>query len=361
MAFWKKKKQKPYRERVAEFWEWFPTVAADIASHFENDESDQVVPVIQEKMNSLMPGLSWVFGPGPDGSANGHSFTVTGEGQIAKQLLAEFWLSQQVEIPQWTFYGSRQPSSEEFLRNMAIGFGDNEQVDAETFLIRTEVDDEAESIDITAWHSAFEQIDEEHHGQILFIFLVEALGEFGTQTWIGDIQIEPVSEGKNTRPLAELPGFINSVAEYHKWQELSPLESYTGYQAGEDDEPTDFPRGDTIVGTTCIPHVVFDFLENEGRLSEDPLESTGAEFVYIAVDGSVFPEGEQVDVRSNIEDTISEALEKESCGRSLGGAFGASESYVEFILFDSENGRRIIEETLNKLQLAGRSRFESFA
>ena len=106
---------------------------------------------------------------------------------------------------------------------------------------------------------------------------------------------------------------------------------------------------------------MFDFLENEGRLSEDPQESTGAEFVYIAVDGSVFPEGEQVDVRSNIEDTISEALEKESCGRSLGGAFGASESYVEFILFDSENGRRIIEETLNKLQLAGRSRFESFA
>lgn len=360
MALWKKKKQKPYRERVAEFWEWFPTLAADIASHFENDESDQVVPVVQEQMNSLMPGLSWVFGPGPGGS-NGHSFTVTGEGQIAKQLLAEFWLSQQVEIPRWTFYGSRQPSSEEFLHNMAIGFGDNEQVDAETFLIRTEVDEEAESIDITAWHAAFDQIDEEHHGQILFIFLDEALGEFGTQTWIGNIEIEPVSEGKNTRPLAELPRFIDSVAEYHKWQKLSPLECYTGYEAGEDAELTDSPRGDTIVGTTCIPHVIFEFLENDGRLSEDPLEGTGAEFVYIAVDGSVFPDGEQVDVRSNIEDTISEALEKESCGRSLGGAFGADESYVEFILFDSENGRRIIEDTLKDLQLAGRSRIESFA
>lgn len=360
MALWKKK-QKPYRERVADFWEWFPTIADDIASHFENDESDQVVPVVQKQMNSLMPGLSWVFGPGPGGSANGHSFTMTGEGQIAGQLLAEFWLSQQVEIPRWTFYGSRQPSSEEFLQSMAIGFGDNEQVDAETFLIRTEVDEEAEVIDITAWHSVFDQIDEEHHGQILFIFLDEALGEFGTQTWIGNIEIEPVSEGKNTRPLAELPRFIDSVAEYHKWEKLSPLESYTGYQAGEDAELTDSPRGDTIVGTTCIPHVIFEFLENDGRLSEDPLEGTGAEFVYIAVDATVFPEGEQVDVRGNIEDTISEALEKESCGRSLGGAFGAGESYVEFILFDSENGRRIIEDTLQDLQLAGRSRIESFA
>ena len=64
---------------------------------------------------------------------------------------------------------------------------------------------------------------------------------------------------------------------------------------------------------------------------------------------------------STLRSPISEALEKESCGRSFGGAFGASESYVEFILFDSENGPRIIEETLNKLQLAGRSRFESFA
>ncbi|MBC8291328.1 MAG: hypothetical protein H8E37_13585 [Planctomycetes bacterium] len=362
MALWKKKKQKPYRERVAEFWDWFPTVAAEFATQLENDQSDRVVPEVQKRMNSLMPGLSWVFGPGPGGvGEKGHSFTVTGEGQIARQLLAEFWLSQQLNVSGWTFYGSRQPSSEEFLQNMAIGFGDNDQVDADTFLIRTEVDEEAEAIHIAAWHPAFDQLDEEHHGQILFIFLDEALGEFGTQTWIGNIEIEPVSEGKNTRPLAELPRFIDSVAEYHKWEKLSPLESYTGYQADEDAELSESPRGDTIVGTTCIPNVIFEFLENEGQLSEDPLEGTGAEFVYIAVDGSVFPDGDQVDVRSNIEDTINEALAKESSGRSLGGAFGAGESYVEFLLFDSENGRRIIEDTLQDLQLGGRSRIESFA
>lgn len=358
MAFWKKKKPKPFRERVDEFWNWFPTVAGNYAQLLEKSQSDRVVPEVQKQMNALLPGLSWVFGPGP--RKDGHSFTVTGEGQIAKQLLAEFWLSKQIDVPGWTFYGSRQPSPDEFLRTMAIGFGDNEQVDAETFLIRTQVDDDSEVIDITAWHPAFEDLDEEHHGQILFIFLDEALGEFGTQTWIGQIEIEPVTAGENTRSLADLPKFIESVAEYHKWKKLSPLEAYTGYQADEDAKPSRTRRGDTIVGTTCIPRIVFDFLENDGRLSEDPLEGTGAEFVYIAVDGTVFPDGQQVDVRSNIEDTIKDALRQQSCGRSLGGAFGSSASYIEFLLFDADNGRRIIQETLTDLQLAGRSRIESF-
>lgn len=362
MAWGKKsRKKQTFRERVDQFWEWFPTVASDYAGRLENDQSDRVVPEVQKQMNVLLPGLSWVFGPGPDGvGQKGNSFTVTGEGQIAKQLLAQFWLSRQVPVPGWTFYGSRQPSSEEFVRNMAIGFGDDDQVDAETFLIRTEVDEEAENIDITAWHPAFEHLDEEHHGQILFIFLDEALGEFGTQTWIGQIEIAPVSEGKNTRSLADLPRFIETVAEYHQWEKLSPMDSYTGYQAADDAELTDAPRGDTIVGTTCIPHIIFDYLENEGRLSEDPLADTGAEFGYIAIDGSVFPEGEQVDVRGNIEDAVNDALADAGCGRSLGGAFGAQESYVEFILFDAEQGQQILEKTLTDLQLTGRSRIERF-
>jgi hypothetical protein len=95
-------------------------------------------------------------------------------------------------------------------------------------------------------------------------------------------------------------------------------------------------------------------------LSENPLKGTGAEFVYIAVDRSVFPDGSQVDVRGNIEDTIDDALRGQACGRSLGGALGENNSYIEFLLFDSADGRRTILDTLDELQLAGRSRIENF-
>lgn len=354
MVFGRKKSKRTFRQRVQEFWDWFPTIAGRYGELLQNQQGDQVVPEMNEQMEALLPSLSWVFG----NEQEGHSFTLTGEGQIGKQLLTEFWLSQSVDVAGWTFFGSRQPSAPESLKDMAIGISEQEQVDAKTFLIRTAVDDEAEIIHITAWHPAFEQLDEEHHAPILFIFLDEALGEFGTQTWLGEIDIAPVTAGNDTRSLADLPQFIESVSRYHEWEKLSPLESYTGYEIRE---PSNSPRGDTLFGTTCVPYLIFEFLENDGRLPEDPLEGTGAEFTYIAVDGSVFPDGEQVDVRSNIEDTIDDVLRTQSAGRSLGGAFGIDESYIEFLLFDGENSRRIIQDTLTELQLTGRSRIESFA
>ncbi len=58
-------------------------------------------------VNELSPGFAWVFGPGADGI--GHSFTLSGEGVIHRQLLALQWLSRAPVINGWTFYAARQP------------------------------------------------------------------------------------------------------------------------------------------------------------------------------------------------------------------------------------------------------------
>ncbi|MFT5527544.1 MAG: hypothetical protein ACI9G1_000554 [Pirellulaceae bacterium] len=345
--------EKTYRQRVLEFWEWFPTVAERFGAMLREQESDEIVPEISAKMEPLLPSLSWVLG----GTEDAFSFTLTGQGQVAKQLLTEFWLSQSYELPNWTFYSSRQPTPIEELKDFGISLGSEQQVNVENLLIRTAVDEEAELIDITVWHPAFDNLDEEHHHPILFILLDEAFGEFGTQMYLGNVTIEPITEGADTRRLTDLPKFIQSVCNYHGWEKLSPMESYSGYQIRE---PGDFPRGDTLFGTTCVPYIIFDLLENKGRLPENPLAGTGAEFAYIAVDGSVFPEGRQVDVRGNIEDAIDEALREQASGRSLGGAFGANESYIEMLLLDGENSRQIVKDVLQKLQLADKSRLEFF-
>jgi hypothetical protein len=343
-----------FRKHVLEFWDWFPGVAQRYAALLKNDDGQQVVSEVNVEIGRILPNLSWAFG----NEDKGHSFTLTGEGQIAKQLLTEFWLSQAVKVPNWIFYASRQPSPPDSVSNMSIGLGEEQHVDAESFLIRTVVDEEAERIDITAWHPAYENVGEEHHMPILFIFLDEALGEFGTQTNIGEISVEPVTPGNDTRPLVDLPKFIESVREYHDWEKLTPLESYSAYEIKK---PTDGPRGDTLFGTTCIPDLIFEFIDNDGRLSDNPLAETGAGFVYVAVDGSVFPDGSQVDVRSKIEDAIDVALRKQASGRSLGGAFGIRQSYIEFLIFDDDNSRDIIRQTLQQLDLDELSSLEEFS
>jgi hypothetical protein len=348
-----------FKSRVTKFWEWYPTVADRFFETIEDGRCEDLTTEVSQFMDNTLPHMAWVFGPGENG---GHSFTVSGEGVVAMQLLAEYWHSRAVELPNWTFYGSRQPSPPERLKNMAIAVGEQEQVDAESFVLKTAVDEDDKLIHIVAWHPAFENLPEEHHYQILFLLLDEALGEFGVEQWLGEIQVEPFLREDNTRSLAELPGFIEHVNAYYRWEKLPPLEARTLYQLSEDQAPNvdGTPRADTTVGQTTIPRIVFDLLEHDGRLPKDPLEGTGAELVYVAIDSSVFPDGNQAEVRGNIEDALDEALPKEQSGRVLGGAFGVNESYIDIILFDGEASRRIVEETLAGLQLAGRSRLQPF-
>lgn len=343
-----------FKSRVATFWRWYEAEADRLFDTIERGECASLAGEIGELMSEALPHLSWVFGPGESG---GHSFTVTGEGYVPRQLLAEYWCEHALELPNWSFHASRQPAPESELANFAVSLGEDQDVDVETFQVGTTVDEESELIDLVAWHPNYENIDEEHHLQILFLLLDEALGEFGTQTWVGSISAEPIPADYKTMPLSRLPEFIRQASAYHEWEKLPPLQSYTLYEL-----PTqrDSPRGDTIVGSTVIPEVIFELIDQDGKLNEDPLADTGAEFVYVAIDSDVFPEGRQSDVRGNIEDALDDALGEEDSGRTLGGAFGIEQTYIDLLLVDGERSVGIVDHTLAQLQLGGRYRLHRF-
>lgn len=350
----KKKSASTFKGRVAEFWEWFPGVAKRFEEAAEADDPQGIVSEVGDFMDATLPGLSWALGRGEN---NDHSFTLTGEGLVPKQLLAAYWHSRAVELPGWTFHASRQPSTPDTLQDLAIGVSDEDQVDAANFLVKTEIDEEAEQIDITAWHPALANVDEEHHFQILFLLLDEALGEFGVQTWLGEIKVEPFTDTVGTRSLLDLPKFIEQASSYHQWEKFPPLETYSTYEVSEQ---VSGPRGDTVVGSSCIPDVIFDYIENDGQATEDFLEDTGAELVYLSIDGAVFADGNEVDARSNIEDEIDDALEAALSGRTLGGATGSSQSYIDVLILDGDASRKLIEQTLERLQLTSRCRLINF-
>jgi hypothetical protein len=329
-------------------------VAERFFNAIEEGRCEDLTEEVCQATAETLPTMAWVFGPGENG---GHSFTVSGEGYLPKQLLAEYWHSRAVELPNWTFHASRQPATEENLKSMAISIGEDDSIDTENFLIQPNVDDEEQVIDVVAWHPKLALLPEEHHFQILFILLDEALGEFGTQSWLGEIGIEPITPNDKTKTIASLPEFIKQVENYHQWEKLPPLRAYSVYEAPEQKQCR---RGDTLVGTTCIADIVIEFLENDGTLAEDPLADTGAELAYVAVDGAIFPEGQQSDIRGNIEDALDDALQSHQSGRALGGAFGFDESYIDLLLLDGDNSRQIVLQSLAALQLDGRSRLESF-
>lgn len=345
-----KRSVRTFKSRVAEFWNWFPGQSQRFADAIQSKDGRGLVDEVGNFMENTLPGLSWAFGPGVD---SGFSFTISGEGDVTKQLLAEYWRTQAPTIPNWTFFASRQPTQPSTLAELEIGIDEQHSIAASDLKLATHVDQTNEHIDIVAWHPFFADLPKDNRLQVLFLLLDEALGEFGTATWIGDIRVEPIHDTTNQCSIVELPQFIDHVHSYYKWEKLSPLESYSVYELNEHSR---HPRGDTIAGSTRIPGMITEFIERKGRLRHNPLKDTGAEIAYIEIHGEVIPPGKEVETRSMIEDAVDNALSLHNAGETLGGAFGSQFSYIDLLLLDGNQSKEIVEKTIEKLQLRGRAR-----
>ncbi len=334
-----------FKQRVEKFWKWFPDVAKRFEAAVDADDPQSVVNEVSEYMVDTLPGLSWAMGRNEAGL---HSFTLTGEGLVPKQLLAEYWHSKAIAVEGWVFFASRQPAPVETLKDIAIGVADEKHVDVANFIVKTSIDEEAELIDIVAWHPELVHVPTEHHFQILFLLLDETLGEFGVQNWLGEIKVEPITDMANTRTLLEMPKFIEQLNKYHQWEKYSPLETYSTYEVPEQ---VSCPRGDTVVGSSCMPEVIFDYIENGGVSTEDPVADTGAELLYVAIEGDAFPEGTEAETRGDLEDELDDVLIANQSGRTVGGATGLSQSYIDILIYDGDSSRQLILKTLDRLNL----------
>lgn len=329
-----------FTERVREFWQWFPGIADEVKAGMKSNDPQAATERFASEVREKIGGLSWVFGPGR--SEDSMSFTVTGEARKARQLLSQYWLSQATDIPGWDFYSSRQPSSIEKLASVAIQVGETE-IDAETLKVSPQVMVDDQRVDLRIWHQVFEHLPEDARWQISFLLLDEALGEFGTQSKLGNIEFAPDPKAIS---LVELPALIDQVWSENGWRDLLPLESYVGY---ESPDPTkEFPRGDTIAGHTVVPDVVLEFLNNGGSLDEDPVEGTGAQFVYVQIDNSVMGD-DPLEFRDQVEEKILSRLDGH--GYCVGGATGIHYSYIDLLIFDGDRSEQAIVTALQAANL----------
>jgi hypothetical protein len=340
-----------FKARTELFWAWFNQVAARFYETIEAKRCDSLHAEVSGKIDELLPGFAWVFGPGKGGV--GHSFTLTGEGDLHRQLLALYWHQRAPEIPGWTFYPSRQADG---IDGHRIQMG-NQMFDPVQFWLTPDIDTEEEMVDLTVWHPLFGGMEEGARWTILFLFLDEVLGEYGTQQWIGKIQM------KDTRladaiALSELQPFVTKLGQDRNWKKLPPGEGAVGYRMHE---PHDrFLRGDIIAGTTINDRLVNEYLAAKGDLS-DPLAGTGADYVFISFDRKTLPAGEEVNARGRIEDALEQALTSQNLGRLVGGAMGTNHAYIDLMLFDGQRSLGTVVDVLKQRKLPGGFSINYFA
>lgn len=349
----RKKSPEPltFKSRVAAFWEWYATNARRFYDVIEAGRCKDLTDEICKGVDETLPHFAWDFGVGDSGV--GHSFTLSGEGDPHKQLLAAFWKDRAPAIPGWTFYWTKQPTASADFGEMHL---DSMVFKPIEFWLTPYVNAEAEKIELTMWHPLFPKMDERTRWTASFLFLDETLGEVDTGNWIGKIALDD-KHLANAIPLAELRSFVAKTREETEWKKGAPGDIWTSYSGKEPKRGR--MRRDVIAGTSCQFALIAEL--EDGMLDPDPLEAWGADYVFIALDARVLPTGKEVNARIEIEDALNSALGSAACGRLLGGATGLEHAYVDMLLFDGSNSIDIVQRVLREKRLPAGTSIEYFA
>jgi hypothetical protein len=340
-----------FKQRVESFWTWYASVADRFYRTIEDGKCASLADEVSQQVDRHLSRFSWVFGPGANG--NGHAFTLTAEGDVHRQLLTRYWWSRAPHLPGWTFYPARQPGP---LGSMALD-ATGERFNPLEFWLTPHIDEQEEKIDLNVWHPLFDHMPEDQRGMVLFLFLDEALGEYGTQQWIGEIKFSNQRLAE-AMPLTEILELTAKLEREKGWKKFPPGELGFVYEPKE--RHRRFLRGDTVVGSTVHPRIVFDYLDAEGR-PDDPLAGTGADFVFVAFSHRRIPQGEEAHARGAIQDALDEALEPAHAGRALGGAHGVEHAYIDLLLYDGANSIEIVRRVLRQQDLPPGATINYFA
>jgi len=233
----------------------------------------------------------------------------------------------------------------------------DEVFDPMGFWITATPNHDSENVDLVVWHPLFGEMQEEDRYTVLFLFLDEVLGEFGTQQWIGEIKLND-QKLADAMPLHELNLFLKKVETETGWKKFPPGESWVGYQMKQPHQQ--FLRDDVITGSTSNYRLIQEYLDAEGELS-DPLAGTGADYVFVSFDAKFRPDGKQSEARGVIEDALAEAMKSDSNGRLLGGAFGTQNAYIDLLLFDGSNSLETVRRVLKDQNLPSGTSINYFA
>ena len=339
-----------FNERVDEFWKWYASRADYFLQTINNKCCCDLSEEVSGKIDELLPGFAWVFGPG---EAGGHSFTLSGEGVIHHQLLALQWVARAPRLPGWSFHASRQAGT---TSGIVLEIG-GIRFSAREIWVTPMIDREAECFDLTLWHPAWERLPDQDKFRVSFLFLDEALGEYGTGWWIGQVDF-----GKNrladSFPLEELAGHIRQTASAEGWKKYPPGECTSLLRFKE--VQGRFSRSDTLSQITVAPALIRAYFDAKGK-PDNPLAGTGADYAYVSLPSHILPQGDEVGKRAEFEDALDEALKPAGLGRCIGGALGRERFYIDLLFFDGQRSIDAVLKSLHRLNVPTGTMIEFFS
>lgn len=283
MALFRRRSQRTGSSHVASFWEWWAGEGRSLA---EQSIEAQLDPEdFARTMTSrvrVLGELGWELAAG---EVSRHVLVITSEGDPSGRAVARrVVLAAPDADTTWSYVDTRPPAPDP--ESVVISGGGLQDIDFAQVQVSARM--EGGHLDVQVHHPAFSELPEEDRAMVTFLALDAALGEEGTELWLGEVQ--PVE-------FPPLDGFgltaLRSVVHDLKRQRLDP-DGRPGWVMlrGETKQgpllamarsplhPLTAPNLDTYVGVALpYSHRTADGLPDEGSLEplrdfEDRLETT---------------------------------------------------------------------------------------
>lgn len=179
-----------------EFWTWFQTNESRIFA-FESDR-EAVFHGLAAKMQAVNPDLTFEFGPvRPDGR---REFVISAGGIQSAFPAVESLYAKAPALKRWIwikFRPRRLPISDVAFDGRTVRSAD----------VRYLMAKDGNKVGITLFLDGYNEGEKSTFGQIGYLLLDEALGEYAVETQVGFIEFEPQTSTyfSQSKPIEELP------------------------------------------------------------------------------------------------------------------------------------------------------------
>lgn len=184
------------------FWKWFTANQEDIY-HFEKDR-EAVFDRLSSALHKVHEELTFEFSPvREDGT---REFVISAGGMREVFPVVESLAAKAPELKKWTIIKYRQRRFP--LSNLKYGDKDIKSKDVHYAIFK---DNDPKKVGIIVFLNGYTEAEKSTWGQIGFLFLDEALGEYDVATHVGHIVFlgRDSEYFKHANPISELPEYFD--------------------------------------------------------------------------------------------------------------------------------------------------------
>lgn len=339
--------------RIDAWWRAVVAHRSDIEGIFAGGSEWDLAGFIGEHLSPIDHRIMWELGPARAG--DGHALVLTPEYDVALRPLVERVIARAPADVGFELHAERPP----------------EPIDVAVMFVeqQTGIDLRAASVRLRDGAHRRSDLDfffpgggsQEDLEAAAYIAASKLLGEGLTERWIGEITAKGGGRlrvfSKPAAPAGSVPiGELSRAVAMRIDSVRASLPSAPCASFVRDAEwsvfelePQEVSFAQFDLYTAVSPNeALFRSTHSGDRFYDERFSRYGETFAYVKIDGRDGLEATKYADRGEIEDDLTEILEKHGLGTTVGGGTGAIHSYVELALLDVDTAVEMVAKTLRE-------------